>query len=114
MVSTRLFVTTCFTYGCKEVNLLVFCFIQDISRAEDTLATLKATQGQTPSSQLNLEITRIEKEIELSSQEKLCYEAQILRVCHSNPNPFFVNTCICKKKKEKRKLSILFVCLLHL
>ncbi|ESR44490.1 hypothetical protein CICLE_v10010958mg [Citrus x clementina] len=53
--------------------------VQDISRAEDTLATLKATQGQTPSSQLNLEITRIEKEIELSSQEKLCYEAQILR-----------------------------------
>lgn len=96
----------------------MFCFIQDISRAEDTLATLKATQGQTPSSQLNLEITRIEKEIELSSQEKLCYEAQILRVCHSNPNPFFVNTCICKKKVKYficlLVAPLMFVAILHL
>lgn len=76
-------------------------FVQDISRAEDTLATLKAMQGQTPSSQLDLEIARTEKEIELYSQEKLCYEAQILRVCYSNPNPFFfLNTCTCKRKKK--------------
>jgi ubiquitin conjugation factor E4 B len=38
-------------------------------------------QGQSPS-QLELDITRLEKELELYSQEKLCYEAQILRVGH--------------------------------
>lgn len=49
-------------------------------------------QQQTPSPQVQLEITRIEKEIELFSQEKLCYEAQILRVTEDlifhyvNPN----------------------------
>lgn len=57
-------------------------FIQDISRCEDSLATLKAMQGQTPSPELELDIARFEKEIELYSQEKLCYEAQILRVPH--------------------------------
>ena len=54
--------------------------IQDISRCEDTLSTFKAMQGQSPSPQLDLDIARLEKEIELYSQEKLCYEAQILRV----------------------------------
>lgn len=63
-------------------ELIYYLFIQDISRAEDTLATLKAMQGQTPTPQLELDIKRIEKEIELYSQEKLCYEAQILRVYH--------------------------------
>lgn len=57
---------------------------QDISRCEDTLATLKAMQGQTPSPQMEMDISRLEKEIELYSQEKLCYEAQILRVCQSS------------------------------
>lgn len=37
-------------------------------------------QGQAPSPQLELDISRLEKEIELYSQEKFCYEAQILRV----------------------------------
>ena len=55
-------------------------FDQDISRCEDTLSTLKAMQGQGPAPQLEMDIARLEKEIELYSQEKLCYEAQILRV----------------------------------
>lgn len=37
-------------------------------------------QAQAPSPQLQQDIARLEKEIELYSQEKLCYEAQILRV----------------------------------
>lgn len=37
-------------------------------------------QGQAPSPQMIQDIARLEKEIELYSQEKLCYEAQILRV----------------------------------
>lgn len=38
-------------------------------------------QGHSPTPALELDISRLEKEIELYSQEKLCYEAQILRVC---------------------------------
>ncbi|KAG5226973.1 U-box domain-containing family protein [Salix suchowensis] len=53
--------------------------VQDISRYEDMLSKFKALQKQTPSPQLQLDIDRLEKEIELYSQEKLCYEAQILR-----------------------------------
>lgn len=38
-------------------------------------------QGHAPTPALEPDISRLEKEIELYSQEKLCYEAQILRVC---------------------------------
>ena len=54
--------------------------MQDLSRCEDSLSTLKEMQAQSSSPQLELDITRLEKEIEVYSQEKLCYEAQILRV----------------------------------
>lgn len=37
-------------------------------------------QGQGSAPQFDVDIARLEKEIELYSQEKLCYEAQILRV----------------------------------
>ncbi|KAK1573086.1 hypothetical protein Q3G72_008580 [Acer saccharum] len=80
------FICECFFMTARVLNLgLLKSFsdfkhlVQDISRAEDALATLKAMQGQTPSSQLELDISRLEKEIETYSQEKLCYEAQILR-----------------------------------
>ncbi|KAJ9147568.1 hypothetical protein P3X46_029714 [Hevea brasiliensis] len=53
--------------------------VQDISRCEDTLSTLKNMQEQSSSLQLQLDIARFEKELELYSQEKLCYEAQMLR-----------------------------------
>lgn len=54
--------------------------MQDISRCEDSLSTLKDMRVQSSSPQLELDIARLEKQIELHSQEKLCYEAQILRV----------------------------------
>ncbi|KAI4352517.1 hypothetical protein L6164_006760 [Bauhinia variegata] len=80
------FICECFFMTARVLNLgLLKAFsdfkhlVQDISRCEDTLSTLKAMQGQTPSRQLELDISRLEKEIELYSQEKLCYEAQILR-----------------------------------
>ncbi|GMJ04118.1 Mutant, snc1 -enhancing 3, r Ubiquitin Fusion Degradation Protein2 [Hibiscus trionum] len=80
------FICECFFMTARVLNLgLLKAFsdfkhlVQDISRSEDTLATLKAMQGQTPSPQMELEISRLEKEIELYSQEKFCYEAQILR-----------------------------------
>ncbi|XP_022774537.1 probable ubiquitin conjugation factor E4 [Durio zibethinus] len=80
------FICECFFMTGRALNLgLIKAFsdfkhlVQDISRCEDTLATLKAMQGQTPSQQLELDISRLEKEIESYSQEKVCYEAQILR-----------------------------------
>ncbi|GFY84878.1 U-box domain-containing protein [Actinidia rufa] len=80
------FICECFFMTTRVLNLgLLKAFsdfkhlVQDISRCEDTLSTFKAMQGQSPSPQLDLDIARLEKEIELYSQEKLCYEAQILR-----------------------------------
>ena len=52
---------------------------------------LKPMQGQTSSPQLEMDIARLEKEIESYSQEKLCYEAQILRVF---PNSVCVRACV--------------------
>lgn len=80
------FICECFFMTARVLNLgLLKAFsdykhlAQDISRSEDTLSTLKTMQEQSPSPQLALDITRLEKELELYSQEKLCYEAQILR-----------------------------------
>lgn len=80
------FICECFFMTARVLNLgLLKAFsdfkhlVQDISRCEDTLSTLKAMQGQGPAPQLEMDIARLEKEIELYSQEKLCYEAQILR-----------------------------------
>ncbi|CAN6574695.1 unnamed protein product [Malus baccata var. baccata] len=80
------FICECFFMTARVLNLgLLKAFsdfkhlVQDISRSEDTLTTLKAMQGQTSSPQLEIDIARLEKEIESYSQEKLSYEAQILR-----------------------------------
>lgn len=80
------FVCECFFMTARVLNLgLIKGFsdfkhlVQDIQRSEDSLASLKAMQEQAPSPQLNQNIARLEKELELYSQEKLCYEAQILR-----------------------------------
>ncbi|KAE8724840.1 putative ubiquitin conjugation factor E4 [Hibiscus syriacus] len=80
------FICECFFITARVLNLgLLKAFsdfkhlVQDISRSEDALASLKAMQEQTPSPQLELDISRLEKEIELYTQEKFCYEAQILR-----------------------------------
>ncbi|KAE9590331.1 hypothetical protein Lal_00028116 [Lupinus albus] len=80
------FICECFFMTARVLNLgLLKAFsdfkhlAQDISRSEDALSTLKAMRDQSPSPQLELDISRLEKEMELYSQEKLCYEAQILR-----------------------------------
>ncbi|OVA12138.1 U box domain [Macleaya cordata] len=80
------FVCECFFMTARVLNLgLLKAFsdfkhlVQDLSRSEETLSTFKAMQAQAPSPQLQLDITRLEKEIELFSQEKLCYESQVLR-----------------------------------
>lgn len=80
------FICECFFMTARVLNLgLLRAFsdfkhiVQDLSRSEDTLSTYKTMQEQTPSPQLQQNIARLEKEIELYSQEKLCYEAQLLR-----------------------------------
>ncbi|XP_043723166.1 probable ubiquitin conjugation factor E4 [Telopea speciosissima] len=80
------FICECFFMTARVLNLgLLKAFsdfkhlVQELSRCEDTLSTLKAMQGQTPSPQLVLDIARFEKDIESYTQEKLCYEAQMLR-----------------------------------
>nr|KYP40298.1 putative ubiquitin conjugation factor E4 [Cajanus cajan] len=80
------FICECFFMTARVLNLgLLKAFsdfkhlVQDISRCEDTLSTLKAMQERSPSRQAEMDINRLEKEMESYSQEKLCYEAQILR-----------------------------------
>ncbi|XP_047314752.1 probable ubiquitin conjugation factor E4 [Impatiens glandulifera] len=80
------FICECFFMTARILNLgLLKAFsdfkhlVQDISRSEDSLSTLKSMQEQTPSRQLEHDIAHLEKEIEQYSQEKLCYEAQLLR-----------------------------------
>ncbi|XP_027923789.1 probable ubiquitin conjugation factor E4 [Vigna unguiculata] len=80
------FICECFFMTARVLNLgLLKAFsdfkhlVQDISRCEDALSTLKAMQERAPTPQAELDINRLEKEMELYSQEKLCYEAQILR-----------------------------------
>ncbi|KAJ0535554.1 putative U box domain, Zinc finger, RING/FYVE/PHD-type, ubiquitin conjugation factor E4, core [Helianthus annuus] len=80
------FICECFFMTARVLNLgLLKAFsdfkhlVQDIQRCEDNLATLKTMQEQTPLPRLAQDIARLEKEIESFTQEKLCYEAQILR-----------------------------------
>ncbi len=69
-------------------------------------------QGQNPTRALERDISRLEKEIELYSQEKLCYEAQILRVRQ-------ICVCVCMQKQDMHtdevsdvKLGVSCVCFL--
>ncbi|XP_019185714.1 PREDICTED: probable ubiquitin conjugation factor E4 [Ipomoea nil] len=80
------FICECFFMTARVLNLgLLKAFsdfkhlVQDISRCEDSLSTFRtmSEQGQVPQSQND--IARLEKVLELYNQEKLCYEAQILR-----------------------------------
>ncbi|CAN0924331.1 Probable ubiquitin conjugation factor E4 [Linum grandiflorum] len=80
------FICECFFMTARVLNLgMLKAFsdfkhlVQDISRSESSLSRLKTMQEQTPSPRIQLEINRLEKELELYSQEKLCYEAQLLR-----------------------------------
>ncbi|XP_055805669.1 probable ubiquitin conjugation factor E4 [Solanum dulcamara] len=80
------FICECFFMTARVLNLgLLKAFsdfkhlVQDISRCEDNLSTMKTMLEQAPSPQLQQEISRLEKDLESYSQEKLCYEAQILR-----------------------------------
>ncbi|ERN10305.1 hypothetical protein AMTR_s00177p00048180, partial [Amborella trichopoda] len=80
------FICECFFLTARVLNLgLLKAFsdykniAQDLTRCEDTLASLRAMRERASSSQLEQDLNRFEVEIERILREKLCYEAQILR-----------------------------------
>ncbi|KAJ0973800.1 hypothetical protein J5N97_015765 [Dioscorea zingiberensis] len=80
------FICECFFMTSRVLNLgLMKAFsdfkhlVQDLSRCEEDLSNLKAMRDQGGTPQLEEDIKRLENEIEMYSQEKFCYEAQVLR-----------------------------------
>ncbi|KAF6135192.1 hypothetical protein GIB67_035263 [Kingdonia uniflora] len=80
------FTCECFFMTARVLNLGLLKAISDFKRLsqnllklEDTMSMYRDMKAQSPSPQLELDIASLEKEIESHSQEKFCYEAQILR-----------------------------------
>ncbi|KAL5987810.1 E3 ubiquitin-protein ligase pub1 [Asimina triloba] len=63
------FICECFFMTARVLNLGLLKAFSDYKHLD---------QGQSPSPDLELDISRLEKEIELYSQEKFCYEAQLM------------------------------------
>lgn len=75
------------------VNFLAFYILQELARCEEDLSSFKAMREQGASPQLEADIKRLEKVTEILSQDRLCYEAQILRVCLRWIMNIFFNLC---------------------
>lgn len=80
------FVTECFFMTARILNLGLLRaltdykgLMHDLSRSKDALATLEAQRGPGAPPQLEQDITNAKKEIDRFSQQRLCYETQILR-----------------------------------
>uniref|UniRef100_A0A1D1Y3H5 Putative ubiquitin conjugation factor E4 n=1 Tax=Anthurium amnicola TaxID=1678845 RepID=A0A1D1Y3H5_9ARAE len=80
------FICECFFMTARVLNLgIIKAFsdfkhlLQELSRCEEDLSTYKALREQGASPQVEQDIARLEKEIEIYSQERLCYEAQLIR-----------------------------------
>ncbi|KAG6523946.1 probable ubiquitin conjugation factor E4 isoform X1 [Zingiber officinale] len=80
------FICECFFMTARVLNLGLMKAISDfkhlaqtLGRYEEELSTFKAMREQGASPQLEADIKRLEKAIEILSQDKLCYEAQLLR-----------------------------------
>ncbi|XP_010904932.1 probable ubiquitin conjugation factor E4 [Elaeis guineensis] len=80
------FICECFFMTARVLNLGLMKALsdfkhlaQELARCEEDLSTYKAMRDQGASPQLEADIKRLEKAIEILSQDKLCYEAQILR-----------------------------------
>lgn len=83
------FICECFFMTARVLNMGLMKAVadfkhlsQDLARYEDDLESNKTMRDQGESSpQLEQDIKRLEKIVAVLSQEKFCYEAQILRVC---------------------------------
>ena len=80
------FVTECFFMTARILNLGFLRaltdykgLVHDLSRSKDQLATLEAQLGPGAPPQLEQDIANAKKEIDRFSQQRFCYEAQILR-----------------------------------
>ncbi|WVZ57309.1 hypothetical protein U9M48_007709 [Paspalum notatum var. saurae] len=81
------FICECFFMTARVLNLGLMKAISDfkhisqqLARLEDDLESSRAVRDQGGSSpQLEQDITRLEKIVDILSQDKFCYEAQILR-----------------------------------
>ncbi|KAJ6802526.1 putative ubiquitin conjugation factor E4 [Iris pallida] len=80
------FICECFFMTARVLNLGLMKALSDFkhiaqesARYEDDLSSFKAMRDQGASPQLEEDIKRMEKAVELLSQQKFCYEAQILR-----------------------------------
>lgn len=80
------FVTECFFMTARILNLGLLRaltdykgLMHDLSRSKDALATLEAQRGPGAPPQLEQDIANAKKEIDRFSQQRLCYETQILR-----------------------------------
>lgn len=80
------FVTECFFMTARILNLGLLralseykSLMHDLSRSKDALATLEGQRGAGAPPQLEQEIANAKTEIDRLSQQRLCYEAQILR-----------------------------------
>ena len=80
------FVTECFFMTARILNLGLLRalsdykgLMHDLSRSKDALATLEAQRGSGAPPQLEQDIANAKTEIDRLSQQRLCYEAQILR-----------------------------------
>jgi ubiquitin conjugation factor E4 B len=83
------FICECFFMTARVLNLGLMKALsdfkhiaQDLARCQDDLDSNRAMRDQGGgSAQLDQDIKRLEKIVEILSQDKLCYEAQIIRVC---------------------------------
>ncbi|XP_072992148.1 probable ubiquitin conjugation factor E4 [Typha latifolia] len=80
------FICECFFMTARVLNLGLMKALsdykhlaQEMARCEEDLSTYKAMRDQGASPQLEEDIKRLEKVIEILSQDRLCHEAQILR-----------------------------------
>ncbi|KAJ3673125.1 hypothetical protein LUZ60_006499 [Juncus effusus] len=80
------FICECFFMTARVLNLGVMKALSDfkhiskvVANIEEDLETYRGMRGTGASPQLEQDIKRLEKELELLSQERLCCEAQILR-----------------------------------
>ncbi|KAK8933685.1 putative ubiquitin conjugation factor E4 [Platanthera zijinensis] len=80
------FICECFFMTARVLNLGLMKALsdfkhiaQELARFEEDLSSFRAMREQGATPQLENDIRRLEKAVEMLSQEKLCFEAQILR-----------------------------------
>jgi len=83
-------------------SLLGFSMVQDLSRHKESLAALKAMRGNGAPEELEHDISQAEALVERLSQDRLCYDAQLLKV------PCLYSICLftCSVLLERRLCNV--------